>query len=79
MEPIESKGNDKKENKKFYYVLGLAGQVTFLLAGPVVVCLFVGLWADSYFRTTPLFIIIGVILGFSGSVFNVFKVMKIVE
>lgn len=71
--------NYQKDRSKFYVSLGLAGQVTFLLVGPVVVCLFLGFWADNFFHSTPLFIILGVIIGFAGSIFNVFKIMKMMD
>jgi F0F1-type ATP synthase assembly protein I len=67
------------EKRKFYYIVAIGGQVTILLVGPVVFCLLLGFWLDSYFHTSPFFIILGVILGFIGSIFNVFRVMKIID
>lgn len=68
-----------KEKRKIYYIIAIGGQITVLLVGPVVFCLLLGLWLDSFFHTTPLLIIIGVIVGFVGSIFNVFRVMKIID
>ncbi len=73
---VKQKESDSREKRRFYVAVGMAGQVTLLLVGPVFVLLIVGLWIDEIFYTTPLFIILGVILGFVGGVFNVFKVMK---
>lgn len=73
------KASKDREKRKFYYIIAVGGQITFLLVGPVVFCLLIGLWLDSYFHTAPLFIIIGVIAGFVGSIFNVFRVMKIID
>lgn len=68
-----------KNKKRFIFIAGLAGQVTFMLVGPVLLCLFLGLWLDSFLNTSPLFIVTGVILGFTGSIYNVFKIMKIID
>ncbi|MBU3978897.1 AtpZ/AtpI family protein [Patescibacteria group bacterium] len=68
-----------KEKRKIYYIIAICGQVTVMLVGPVVGCLLLGLWLDSIFHTSPLFIIIGVVIGFIGSIFNVFRVMKIIS
>jgi F0F1-type ATP synthase assembly protein I len=68
-----------KENRKFYYIVGIGGQITILLVGPVVFCLFLGFWLDSIFHASPFFIILGVVIGFIGSVFNIFRVMEIIN
>ena len=68
-----------KEKRKIYYIIAIGGQITILLVGPVVFCLLLGFWLDGFFHTTPLFTIIGVIVGFVGSIFNVFRVMKIMD
>lgn len=76
-------GKESKEknggNKQFYVVAGLVGQVTLLLVVPVVGFLILGLWLDSFFHTTPLFLILGVVLGFAGSIVNVFRMMKMLD
>lgn len=68
-----------KEKRKFYYIIAIGGQITALLVGPVVFCLLLGLWLDNTFYTSPLFVVLGVIIGFIGSIFNVFRVMKMME
>ncbi len=68
-----------KDSRRLYYGVIGAMEVTFLLVGPVVVSLFIGFWLDNTLHTSPLFIILGVIIGFIGSVYNVFKVMKLIE
>lgn len=73
------KSGSKNGNRKVYFVIGLAGQVTLLLVAPVVGSLVLGFWLDNYFHTSPIFIIGGVFLGFAGSIFNVFRIMKIVD
>lgn len=74
-------GNSKnnKDQSKLYSIIAMGSQVTVMLVGPVVFCLLCGIWLDKYFRTTPVFLIIGVIIGFAGSIFNVFRISKIME
>lgn len=68
-----------REKNKIYYIIAIGGQITALLVGPVVFFLLLGLWLDNTYHTSPLFIILGVIIGFIGSIINVFKVMRIIE
>ena len=43
-------------------VWAIAGEVGFIIAIPLVVLVLLGIKADRYFGTTPLFIIIGMVL-----------------
>lgn len=69
----------KRGKPRLIYIAAISGQITILLVGPVVFFLLLGLWLDSFFHTSPVFIVIGVIVGFVGSIFNVFRVMKITD
>lgn len=60
-------------------VLGLALQLGFGFALPVVVCLFLGLWLDSMIKTSPLFLLIGVAIGFTIGLIQAYKVVKFME
>lgn len=75
----DAKNNKTKNPKGFVLALALAGQVSLLLVGPVVVCLGLGIWLDNTFSSTPVLLIAGVITGFAISMINVFRVMKIME
>lgn len=68
-----------KEKQRLYYKIGITAQITFLLVGPVVLLLFLGLWLDNLLHTSPLFVILGVIFGFIGSIFNVFRVIELMN
>jgi F0F1-type ATP synthase assembly protein I len=77
---MDSSGeSEKRETRKTYYILAISGYITVFLVAPVVLCLVLGLWLDSFLHTTPLFVILGVIIGFAGSIINVFKVMEIIN
>jgi F0F1-type ATP synthase assembly protein I len=43
-------------------VWGLAGEIGFILALPLVILVMLGVKADTYFGTTPLFIIVGMLV-----------------
>lgn len=45
----------------------------FFLVIPVVVLLLLGIWMDKLFHTTPYLSLIGAVLGFSGSIFTVYR------
>lgn len=76
---MSEKISSAKERRKVLYIIAIGGQITILLVAPVVLFLLLGFWLDSFFHTRPLFIILGVIFGFIGSIFNVFRVMEIME
>lgn len=41
--------------------------------GPVIVCLAAGIWLDRKFGTSPLFLLIGLFLGFGTGVYSVYR------
>ncbi|MNK57103.1 putative F0F1-ATPase subunit [compost metagenome] len=41
--------------------------------GPVLVCLVAGIWLDRKFGTSPLFLFIGLFLGFGTGIFSVYR------
>ena len=52
-----------------YLTLGIQFIVTILL------CVFAGHWADGKFDTSPIFILIGSLLGIAAGFYNFFKVV----
>ena len=52
-----------------YLTLGIQFIVTILL------CIFLGHWADAKFDTSPIFILIGSLLGIAAGFYNFFKVV----
>ncbi|GEM_PF-1072911 len=43
--------------------------------GPVIVCLIAGIWLDRKFGTSPLFLFIGLFLGFGTGLVSVYRQM----
>ena len=41
--------------------------------GPVIICLVAGIWLDRKFGTSPLFLFIGLFLGFGTGVYSVYR------
>jgi len=55
--------------------LALISQVGLLMAIPIFLCIFVGIWLDKYFGTNGVFLIIFILLGVMSSFRNLFKVV----
>ena len=51
-------------DKNTLRVFGLASQLGFSLAGPLVIFIGGGVFLDRHFHTTPLLILIGTLIGF---------------
>ncbi len=68
---------DKKNNDLRQYSL-LAAVPTILIAGPGV-GFFVGQWLDKKFETDPLWLIIGIVIGFGAAGVEIAKLVKRAE
>ena len=68
---------DKKNNDLRQYSL-LAAVPTILIAGPGV-GFFVGQWLDNKFDTDPLWLLIGIVLGFGAAGVEIAKLVKRAE
>lgn len=55
---------NNQQKSKFFYAVALGVELGFLIALPLVIFLFLGVYLDKKFNTFPLFIIIAVILSF---------------
>lgn len=63
------------KSRVFSFAL-IAGTVTILLVTPVLVLLFIGFFADKFFHTGNLFLMLGGVMGFVGGMMNVYKLVK---
>ncbi len=63
---------DKKDNFKTFYALSLAWQLGFLIAIPIGGFLFLGVWADKFFKTEPLLLIVGILTGIIITVYEIY-------
>ena len=52
----------QKKVISFLTVWALAGELGFMIAIPVVVFVLLGIKVDTYFGTTPLFILVGMVV-----------------
>lgn len=73
---------DKSESKKtevgVWYALGLAWQLGYTIAIPLVVLALLGRFADKYWHTSPWLLLVGIFLSLGVSTFAVYrKTMKI--
>lgn len=58
------------------YTVGIYGAVGVQLAASVVICLAIGNFIDKKAGTSPLFALIGTILGSVGGIWNLFRILK---
>ncbi len=73
-----NKRNNSNTNK-LLLTLTIAYQIGFLVVGPIVVCLLIGLWLDSVFHTSPFLLILGAVIGFSGGMYSAYKMTKLLQ
>ena len=66
----------EKQNKHQIPTLFLALQFTFVTFGPLIGLMVLGKFADDYFKTFPVFLIISIILGVTISFYEMWKMMK---
>jgi F0F1-type ATP synthase assembly protein I len=60
----------------FLFRVFMAGSTAVLIAGPVILSLLLGLWLDGLMGTSPVFALIGGLLGFVGSILSLLKILK---
>ena len=70
-------GEQPKSKTTFFILIGMSTAI--LLAAPVVILLFLGIFLDSVFHTGRTFMISGIIIGFVGGTFNVFRLMEMMQ
>lgn len=56
--------------------MGVALQLGFSIALPLVLFIGIGIWADKHFTTMPLFTILGVLLSMATSLIEIWQVIK---
>ena len=70
----------KNKNTDFKYVIFLGSELGFLIALPLVVCIFLGLFFDQKSGRFPLFMLIFAFLGIVLTIIDVYKlVLPIIE
>lgn len=56
--------------------LVIAGSISFLIVTSMLISLSIGFGIDKLFHTFPLFLSIGAIVGFVGSIINIMQLVK---
>ncbi|MDD5568958.1 MAG: AtpZ/AtpI family protein [Candidatus Pacebacteria bacterium] len=65
----------KNTKNNVLYALGLGTQLGLLIALPLVACLFAGIAVDKKLGTSPLYLIVGILLGAILTVADVYKLI----
>jgi ATP synthase protein I len=62
-------------NRKVFSSMGLATGLGFSAVGSLLVGMLGGLFLDRWLRTTPLFLVIGILLGLGAAAFGVYRLV----
>ncbi len=65
----------KKNTPNTIYAISFAWQLGFLIAVPIAAFLLLGLFADRFFGTYPLFLILGIIVGIAITIYEVYNLL----
>jgi F0F1-type ATP synthase assembly protein I len=65
----------EKTTPKFFSAIYLGLELGFLIAVPLIIFLLGGLWLDKKMQTTPLFLILGLLLNFGITMIEVKKLI----
>ena len=66
--------NDKN-NFSVFYAVSIAWQLGFLIAIPLALFIFLGHLADVFFKTSPLMIFVGLIVGAIITIYEVYNLL----
>lgn len=67
---------EQKQKSAMWLALDIAYELGYLIALPIVILGFAGAYADKYFHTSPLFILIGIVLAFIITSIGAFRKIK---
>lgn len=68
--------SEKKEPSAWALALSVAYELGYLIAIPIVVFAFGGAYADRYFATSPLFLLVGIGIAFCVTTIGIFRKLK---
>ncbi|WP_102026427.1 AtpZ/AtpI family protein [Salirhabdus sp. Marseille-P4669] len=60
----------KKENENPFHAIALTSAIVSQLAGSTLIGIFLGRWVDQKLSTTPVFLIIGLMIGLASGVYG---------
>lgn len=64
------------DNNPKMKTLALTTTIASYLVGPLLVGLFGGKWIDGKLKTSPIFLIVGMLLGLAAGVYGLIRVLK---
>ncbi|MBU1015005.1 AtpZ/AtpI family protein [Patescibacteria group bacterium] len=72
--------SEQQEQSQLWQALSFAGGLAFFVLVPLGIGLVAGLWLDSKLQSTPLFLLVGSLLGIVGATYGLWrKARKIFE
>jgi F0F1-type ATP synthase assembly protein I len=73
----QTENREKKQNALTFATLaGMVGELGLIIATPLVVIILAGIWLDKKLNTTPLFIIVGILLSITTSAITIGRKIK---
>ncbi|MDO8512063.1 MAG: AtpZ/AtpI family protein [bacterium] len=81
-QPDLNPGNTEKSEKNtkalfnFATLAGMVGELGFIIAVPLLVTIVAGIWVDKKLATTPLFMIVGILLAITVSTITIGRKIK---
>lgn len=67
---------DEKEDRKFYRQMSIFATIPTLIIVSPMVGFFIGDWLDDKFDTTPVFVIVGLIVGFVSAALETYRLVR---
>lgn len=65
----------KKDGFKIFYAISIALQLGFIIVFSIIGFLWLGIWMDKTFQSSPLFLITGVIVGITVTVYETYHLL----
>lgn len=65
-----------KSRKNAFKAITLYSAILAQLTGSILIGIFAGRWLDEEWKTEPLFLIIGLLLGLTAGIFSMFKTVN---
>jgi F0F1-type ATP synthase assembly protein I len=64
-----------QKNINLGQIITLGSELGFLIALPIVICIFLGLWIDKKLNTFPLVLLASILVGIVLTIVNVYKIV----
>jgi hypothetical protein len=77
--PVTRRERTPTKGDSWNRVLGIAGNLGYMIAVPAVLFIVGGAYADKWFGTSPILVLTGIPLAFIVSGFSVFRLIKQVQ